>query len=262
MVVHFKCKAIYAVIIAIGLLLITAVFWSVDSSFTESVITEATLKTGAEMYETDFNITRQLILNDANSPQKTAYLTFDDGPSQNTLKILDALKEYDAKATFFLLGETAEKNPEIVKRIFNEGHTIGNHSYTHIYNRVYGTREEFLSEITEWENAVGGIIGKENLVKLFRFPGGSKEDWKVMYRNISAELGYKYVDWTALNGDADGRPFSKERCMQEIKKYCADSCDVIILMHDSAKKTVTAEMMPEILKFLYDQGYTFKRIEI
>lgn len=261
MFVHLKCKTIFAAVVVV-LILTVASFISCESDFTESVITEASLYTGAEIYDSDYNITRQLILNDADSPQKTAYLTFDDGPSQNTLKILDTLKEYDAKATFFLLGETAEKNPEIVKKIFEEGHTIGNHSYTHIYNRVYGTREEFLSEITQWEDVVGNIIGKENLVKLLRFPGGSKEDWKYMYRNISAELGYKFVDWTALNGDADGKPFSKERCMQEIEKYCSNTGDVIILMHDSAKKTVTAEMMPEILKFLKEQGYTFKRIEI
>lgn len=224
--------------------------------------TDYSLYTGGDVYEPEANITRQLTLNGKDSPEKVAYLTFDDGPTHNTEIILDALKEYNAKATFFVLGETAERNPDILLRIFNEGHTIGNHSYNHDYDEVYGTREEFINELVMWENTVGNIIGRENIVKLFRFPGGSKDEWKYIYRNIAAEMGYKYVDWTALNGDADSKPFSKERCMEEIKKYCTDTGDVVILMHDSAKKTITAEMMPEILEYLIAQGYTFKRIEI
>lgn len=224
--------------------------------------TDFSLYTGGTVYEPEANITRKLTVNDENSPQKTAYLTFDDGPTHNTEKILDALKAYDAKATFFVLGETAERNPDILRRIFSEGHTIGNHSYNHVYNEVYGTREQFINELVKWEEAVGNIIGPENIIKLLRFPGGSKDEWKYIYRNIAEELGYKYVDWTALNGDADSKPFSKERCMEEIKKYCTDTGNVVILMHDSAKKTITAEMMPEILEYLKNQGYTFKRIEI
>ncbi|MBR6523597.1 MAG: polysaccharide deacetylase [Clostridia bacterium] len=220
------------------------------------------LYTGADVFEPEANITRKLTLGGDDLPEKTAYLTFDDGPTHNTEIILDVLKQYNAKATFFVLGETAERNSDILLRIFNEGHTIGNHSFSHDYDVVYGTREQFINELKMWEEAVGNIIGHENIVKLLRFPGGSKDEWKYIYRNIAEEMGYKYVDWTALNGDADSKPFSKERCMEEIKKYCTDRGDVVILMHDSAKKTITAEMMPEILEYLIAQGYTFKRIEI
>lgn len=228
----------------------------------EYIITESSLYTGGDVYEPEANITRRLIQNDAASPHKTAYLTFDDGPSENTEIILDALGQYGAKATFFVLGQRAEQNPDIVRRIFEEGHTIGNHSYNHDYDEVYGTREEFINELVRWEQVVGGIIGSENLVKLMRFPGGSKEDWKYIYRNIATEMGYKFVDWTALNGDADGKPFSEQRCMDEIAKYCTDEGDVIILMHDSGKKDITARMMPQILEYLVGQGYNFKRIEV
>ena len=228
----------------------------------EYIITEASLYTGGDVYQTEANITRSLICQDAASPHKTAYLTFDDGPSENTGIILDALTQYGAKATFFVLGEKAEQNPDMVRRIFDEGHSIGNHSYNHDYDEVYGTRQEFVNELVRWEEVVGGIIGKENLIKLFRFPGGSREDWKYIYRNIAAEMGYKFVDWTALNGDADGKPFSEQRCMEEIAKYCTDEGDVVILMHDSAKKDITARMMPQILEYLKGQGYNFKRIEV
>ncbi len=234
----------------------------VNNMSIENDMPNYSLYTGGDVYEPEANITRTLIQNDKNSPQKTAYLTFDDGPTANTEKILDVLAQYGAKATFFVLGETAERNPEILRRIFNEGHTIGNHSYNHDYDEVYGTREEFINELTKWEEVVGDIIGYDNIVKLLRFPGGSKDEWKYIYRNIAAEMGYKFVDWTALNGDADSKPFSRERCMEEIKKYCTDTGDVVILMHDSAKKTITAEMMPQILDYLLSEGYTFKRIEI
>lgn len=228
----------------------------------EYVITEAEICSGEEDFEPEANITRALIKNDSDSPEKTAYLTFDDGPSENTEKILDALNLYGAKATFFMLGEKAEENPDTVRRVFAEGHTIGNHSYNHDYDEVYGTREEFVGELVKWEQVVGGIIGQENLVRLFRFPGGSKEDWKYIYRNIVSEMGYKFVDWTALSGDADGKPFSEKRCMEEIAKYCGGKGDVVILMHDSAKKDITARMMPQILEYLKNQGYNFKRIEV
>ena len=246
--------------IAITILIASAICFFTFSEKEE--LTDFSLYTGGDVYEPEANITRSLIRNGKDSAEKTAYLTFDDGPTHNTEKILDTLSAYGAKATFFVLGETAEKNPDILLRIWNEGHAIGNHSYNHDYDEVYGTREEFINELTMWEEAVGNIIGHGNVVKLLRFPGGSKDEWKYIYRNIAAEMGYKYVDWTALNGDADSKPFSKERCMEEIKKYCTDTGDVVILMHDSAKKTITAEMMPEILEYLIGQGYTFNRIEI
>lgn len=250
-------------VVALTIVVITFIFGMYFSGAPdEYIITENSLYTGGDIYEPEANITRSLIVHGEDSPDKTAYLTFDDGPSKNTEIILDALNQYDAKATFFVLGERAEQNPEILQRIFNEGHSIGNHSYNHDYDEVYGTREDFVGEMVKWEEVVGGIIGSENLMKLMRFPGGSKEDWKYIYRNIAAEMGYKFVDWTALNGDADGKPFSEQRCMDEIAKYCTDEGDVIILMHDSGKKDITARMMPQILEYLINQGYTFKRIEV
>lgn len=228
----------------------------------EYIVTEDSVNTGGDVYGHQENFTRSLVSEGDGLSGKTAYLTFDDGPSANTEIILDVLSQYGIKATFFILGEKAEQNPELVQRIFDEGHTIGNHSYDHDYDKVYGTREEFEWQILKWEEAVGGIIGSENLVKLMRFPGGSKDDWKYIYRNIADEMGYKYVDWTALNGDADGQPFSEERCMEEIAKYCSGEKDVVILMHDSAKKDITARMMPQIIEYLIGQGYSFKRIEV
>lgn len=252
----------YRAVLVIALVLCIVAAICFTGSDEEYIITEESLFAGGDIYVPEANITRSLIQHDKNSPEKTAYLTFDDGPSENTEIILDVLSRYGAKATFFVLGQSAERNPDILKRIFSEGHSIGNHSYNHDYDEVYGTREEFVGELLKWEEVVGNIIGQENLVKLLRFPGGSKEEWKYIYRNIAEEMGYKYVDWTALNGDADGKPFSEQRCMEEIKKYCTDEGDVVILMHDSGKKDITAKMMPQIMDYLISQGYNFKRIEV
>ena len=95
---------------------------------------------------------------------------------------------------------------------------------------IYANKDSFFGEIRKTEELVGNIIGPENVMKLFRFPGGSYGDLRAPFRDYINEIGYKYVDWNALNSDADGRKFSAERGMSEIKKYCTDTGDVIILM--------------------------------
>jgi len=136
---------------------------------------------------------------------KTMYLTFDDGPSEeNTEKILDILKERGIKATFFLVGENVEKNPEIAKRIVAEGHTIGIHSNTHDYTAIYTDVDSFVQDFEEAHRIIYDVTGVD--AKLFRFPGGSINDYNEEVRDdIIArmeELGYIYYDWNASLGDA------------------------------------------------------------
>lgn len=259
--------------VAVWIVILVAVAIAATAMFSVSspvIAPEASLYAGiyeagvdiASLENKDANLTEKLLVHDKHSDEKVAYLTFDDGPTAMTERVLDVLDEYGVKATFFVLGETASYHPDILKRVHEEGHSIGNHTYSHDYDVVYGTREQFENELLKWEETVGGIIGKENVQKLLRFPGGSKDDWKYIYRMIASEMGYKFVDWNALNGDADGQPFSHERCMEEIYYWCGDTGDVIILMHDSAKKVITADMLPEIIEFLMDEGYTFDKIEV
>ncbi len=210
--------------------------------------------------ENPADLTRVLIVNNADATEKTAYLTFDDGPSPNTELILSALEKYNAKATFFVVGTAVEKYPELVKKIYDGGHSIGNHSYSHEYDSVYGTPEQFLDEIKKNEALIGDIIGHENVLPLFRFPGGSFGEKREPFRKTIATTNYKYVDWNALNSDADGKPFTAERGLEEIKTSCADAGDVIILMHDTAAKTITAESLPQVLDYLISQGYKLERI--
>lgn len=104
---------------------------------------------------------------------KRAFLTFDDGPSKNTKAILDILKENNIKATFFVLGHQVEVFPETTRRIYDEGHYIANHGYSHIYSSIYQTSQQVLVEYNQCNQIVADAIGvPEYNSRLFRFPGG------------------------------------------------------------------------------------------
>lgn len=108
------------------------------------------------------------------SESKRAFLTFDDGPSINTKCILDILKENNIKATFFVLGRQVEEFPETTNRIYNEGHYIANHGYSHQYSNIYQSQEHILNEYNQCNQIVANTIGvAEYNSHLFRFPGGS-----------------------------------------------------------------------------------------
>ena len=135
-----------------------------------------------------------------NSNEKIAYLTFDDGPSPNiTPKILDILQEENIKASFFVIGKKVKEQPNIVKRIYEEGHFIGNHSYSHDNSLLYKSKESFLSEIQKTDIEIGKAIGIENYHSfLFRFPNGfmsniykSKKEEYVKYLS---NINYTYID--------------------------------------------------------------------
>lgn len=107
-----------------------------------------------------------------NQDQKYAYLTFDDGPSKKvTPKVLDILKKLDVKVNFFLVGKWVDSYPDIVKREYEEGHFLANHGYSHNNNKLYKSRESFLTEIAKTDNAISEAIGIPNYRShLFRFP--------------------------------------------------------------------------------------------
>ncbi|MBQ9097340.1 MAG: polysaccharide deacetylase [Clostridia bacterium] len=220
------------------------------------------IETGAEVpdYPEKADITSFLIADE--SMGKKAYLTFDDGPSENTGALLDILKTYNVKATFFVTGEAAERNPNLLIRIHNEGHSIGNHSNTHVYDYIYDNPDSFWLEVTGAQTILENILGADNTQKLFRFPGGSFGEKKAQFIPLIESMGYKYVDWNALNGDAEGGDFTAEKSMEYIKEQCADTGNVIVLMHDAKNKTVTVETLPQIIEYLKSEGYLFDKITV
>ncbi len=229
----------------------------------EPVPTPEAIQVGGESLEDlpqEANITSYLISKDSNG--KRAYLTFDDGPSKNTERMLDILNNYGVKATFFVTGEAAEKYPELIRKIHENGHSIGNHSYSHKYDNIYENPDTFKAEIIDAQNAISSILGEENVMPLFRFPGGSFGEKKKQFLSVIENMGYKYVDWNALNGDAEGGEFTAEKSIEEIKKYCTDTGNVIILMHDTAAKEATVQTLPQIIEYLVSQGYLFDKIVV
>mgnify|MGYP000855195497 CR=1 FL=1 len=203
-----------------------------------------------------------IIKNEENkSTGKVAYLTFDDGPTvNNTPQILDILDRYNVKATFFMIGYLAERSPKIVSRIYTDGHAIGNHTYSHNYKYVYSNNDNFISDINKCESTLKNILGDDFETKIVRFPGGSFGNKKESFKTILKENGYVYVDWNALNGDAEGRNIPTDRLVQRLKNTTKGKNKAIILMHDAAAKKNTVEALPQIIEYLIKEGYEFKTV--
>ena len=193
--------------------------------------------------------------------EKVVYLTFDDGPSSKiTPQILDVLKKYDVKATFFVIGELAEKNPEYIKRIHNEGHAIANHTYSHDYDYIYSGVDHMLDDINKSDELIEEILGEEFVGKIFRFPGGSFGEKKEPYREALDDLNYIYFDWNSVNGDAEGQKISASKLVSRFNDTTGAYNTIIALMHDSNTKQTTVEALPTIIEGLQAKGYEFKTL--
>lgn len=197
-----------------------------------------------------------------NTNTKIAYLTFDDGPSQAvTPLILDVLKEQNIKATFFVLGSNVNKNPDIVKRAYLEGHYIANHGYSHNYSKLYSKAENVLNEYNKTEKVIQKAIGNNGYSShLFRFPGGytggKYEKIKQKAGKLLNENNIAYIDWNVLTGDAEGAN-TKEKIMENMEKHIKEKGNIVVLMHDASTKILTYETLNEVINYLRNQGYTF-----
>ena len=202
------------------------------------------------------------ISNIYNKDTKIAYLTFDDGPSAAvTPLVLDVLKEENVKATFFVLGTNIKNNPDILKRIYNEGHYIANHGYSHNYSKIYKNAKNVLEEYEKTEKIIRETLNnKQYSSNLFRFPGGFTGG---KYEKIKKEAGkllndnnISYIDWNVLTGDAEGAN-TKEKILKNVEKHLKDKGNIVVLMHDSSSKILTYETLKDVIKYLREQGYTF-----
>ncbi len=197
------------------------------------------------------------------SDNKRAFLTFDDGPSDNTNQILDILNETGIKATFFVLGSNVEKKPEVVKRMYEEGHFIANHGYSHMYEIIYQSPQTVLDEYNKCNQIVRDAIGEQEYNShLFRYPGGlvggKYSDIKTQAEELLLQNNIVHVDWNALNGDSEKTNPTVEYEMQRIKETVGNKQSVVILMHDAQTKKVTVEALLSMIEYLKEQGYEFK----
>jgi len=181
---------------------------------------------------------------------KKIALTFDDGPHEKTIAILDVLLKYNAKATFFCIGKNIEKYPEIIQRIITEGHSIGNHSYSHSNWNGFFSTHKIATEIEQTENLITQFTNTNT--KLYRPPFG------VTNPNIAKavlQTNQKVIGWNIRSLDT---VFKNENViLDRIKKRIKPGS--IILLHDTSAKTVS--VLEQLLLFLQTEGYKTITIE-
>lgn len=207
--------------------------------------------------------TKNNLSNIYHSDTKRAFLTFDDGPSQNTETILQILEQYQVKASFFVLGTQVEKKPELVKKIYEQGNFIGNHGYSHNYSAIYSSPQAVLDEYNHTNSLIQQALGDSNFNShLFRFPGGlaggKYADIKNQAKDLLEQNEIFQVNWNALTGDSEKAKPTPEELMTNLQKTTEGKNSVVILMHDSAAKKVTADILPQVIEYLKSQGYEMK----
>lgn len=197
------------------------------------------------------------------SPDNTAYLTFDDGPSGNTDIILQTLQEENVKATFFVVGTDNADNLARMRRIVQEGHTIGMHSYSHSYKKIYASVEAFLKDMYQVFNLIKDTTGVTPTC--FRFPGGSINSFnKAVYKDIKAEMirrGFVPYDWNVSSGDASTTKYTPEQLTGHVLNGIGSKSRIIVLMHDSSSKENTAQAVRQIIIGIREKGFIFAPLD-
>ncbi len=181
---------------------------------------------------------------------RNVYLTFDDGPSSNTDRILDILAEYDVKATFFVVGKEEEIYQPMYKRIVEEGHTLAMHSYSHKYNEIYQSVESYAEDLSKLQEFLYDTTGV--WCRYCRFPGGSsntvsKVDMHELIDYVD-DQDISYFDWNILSGDASGGYISPESIVRNCTARLYEYQEAVILMHDAAEKDSTVEALPRLIE--------------
>ena len=232
-----------------------------DSEVTDSSETEDAVITGeftgevalADKYEGKYGVTEH----------QEIYLTFDDGPSDNTEKILDVLDEYGVKATFFVSGKEGETAEERYKMIVDRGHTLAMHSYTHKYSSLYASLKAFKAEIVKESNYLEEVTGYKPW--LFRFPGGSSNQVSnvsmsrlIKYLN---DQGITYFDWNVDSGDATSNSYTTDDMIDNVMKDIGKYHTAVVLFHDTNVKGTTVDGLRELLPILLTRDAEIKAID-
>ncbi|GAB6928758.1 hypothetical protein JCM10914A_27410 [Paenibacillus sp. JCM 10914] len=185
---------------------------------------------------------------------KTVYLTFDDGPSDLTLKVLDILNKEGIKGTFFVLGQEAQARPEIINRIYEEGHVIGNHTYNHRYEQLYGQFQGFWNQIKQTEEIIRLITGERP--QLVRAPGGTAGHFDQAYFDLMKQGGYHVFDWNVDSGDSRYRGVPVKDIVRGATTK-VNGNEAIVLLHDGKGHAESVTALPEIIAYYKKHGYVF-----
>lgn len=232
---------------------------TIDSNTTGEYIITYTVTDSANNKS---EIKRKVIVSEKGA-KGTIYLTFDDGPKSGTTEvILDILKEEGIKATFFV---TNSGDDNLIKRAYDEGHSIALHTATHDYSQVYSSTEAYFSDLETVSNRVERITGYKS--KIIRFPGGSSNTISRKYSsgimsNLTREVlvrGYRYYDWNISSGDAAGGKPSPDDIYNNVVTNLSKDKINMVLMHDT--KICTRDALRNIIKYGKDNGYIFDKID-
>lgn len=184
--------------------------------------------------------------------EREVYLTFDDGPSENTDEILDILARYNVKATFFCIGNEDEESIRRYKRIVDEGHTLAMHSYSHAYSTIYASEESFKEDFDKIHKLLLDATGVD--CKIYRFPGGSSNqvsdtDMNV-YMDYLGEKNVAYFDWNVSSKDASSVSYTPDELVENILTDVIKYKESVVLMHDANAKKSTVEALPSLIESL------------
>lgn len=250
----------------------------VDGDLTKSVKIENNVDTGKKgKYTVTYSVSdaagnkakaeREVIVF-KQSAGGVVYLTFDDGPSFNTIKILDLLKKYNCHATFFIVGQNIPGNEDILKRMVDEGHTLAVHTYTHDYAGIYKSEAAFWEDNLKTRDLIKKVTGVE--AKFMRFPGGASNTISANYaKGIMSTLttqckdhGYEYYDWNISSGDANADGLPAKQLYDNIMAGIHENYETpVVLMHDTGAKGTTVTAVAKVLKVGLSEGYAFEGLD-
>lgn len=226
---------------------------------------------------------KEMMNNSDYSGKKIAFLTFDDGPNNViTPKVLDALKENDVKATFFMPGANiTDSTKDVLNRMYKEGNSLATHSFNHNYDILYPGRvpnaDEIVKQHKQSVDTMKKYLGEDFNTNLFRYPGGhmswNKDGLKLSDKALE-DIGVDYIDWNTMTGDAQPKKFTKPedvprpKTVEEVlanfdmsRRYANNPDVAVVLMHDAQDKELTAEALPALIEHLKSQGYEFGTIK-
>lgn len=192
------------------------------------------------------------------------YLTFDDGPGSYTKSVLDILQRYDVKATFFIVGYVINSpdREEGLRRIVEDGHNLGIHTYSHVYKDIYSSVEAWLDDFAKVSDRIEEVTGIKP--DIFRFPGGSINSYNERWGNtIISEMlnrGYRYYDWNVGSGDTAAEA-TVNSIYEDVIRQVHNNSYSVVLMHDGgAGRNHTVEALPLIIEKLLGEGYRFEKL--
>ncbi len=190
----------------------------------------------------------------------TVYLTFDDGPSANTHSVLYYLEKYNIKATFFVVPQRTDDCYALMKQIVDSGHAIGVHSASHEYEKIYGSVEAYLNDFYDAWQMIYEATGVKT--EIFRFPGGSKNDYNEATRDAIIEemtrRGFRFYDWNVDSDDAGDATWTE--MYTSVPEAIAGNYRSVVLFHDSQQRTNTVYVLEDIIIKLVNNGYKFDKL--